>query len=103
MNTANLQLQGLLAVVSSLLQAIERKGGLTRSEIETLLDRAETDAATSARQHEGLSEANIEAVCFPARYLRQSMNGRAGSQSFAEVAMAVGQREYSESPGRRRT
>jgi hypothetical protein len=93
MNTANLQLQGVLAALSALLQAIEAKGVLTRAELEAALDRAETDAAESARHHEALTEANIDAVRFPARYLRQALNGHSGEQSFAEVANAVGQRK----------
>jgi len=93
MNTANLQLQGVLAALSSLLQAIEAKGVLTRGEIEAALDQAEADAAESAQHHEGLTEANIDAVRFPARYLRQALNGHSGSQPFADVANAVGQRK----------
>jgi hypothetical protein len=100
MNTANLQLQGVLAVLSSLLQALERKGGLTRGEIDAALARAETDAAEGARHHEGLTDAHIDAVRFPARYLRQALIGAAGSQSFADVANAVGQRKDDPRPGR---
>jgi hypothetical protein len=93
MNTANLQLQGILATLASLLHAIESKGVLTRGEIAAALDRAEADAAAGARPHEGLTEAHIDAVRFPARYLREALNGGARSQSFAEVTHAVGERK----------
>ena len=92
MNTANLQLQGVLTVVASLLKALEEKGALSRAEIEKALDRAESEAAAGA-QHERLSDANIEAVRFPARFLRASLAAKTGNRSFAAVAMDVGQRK----------
>ena len=92
MNTANLQLQGLLGVVSSLLQTLEQKGVLSRAEIETLLERAEADS-TRGGQHGELSDANIEAVLFPARYLRAAQ--RSGTATFAEIARSIGQQKDS--------
>jgi hypothetical protein len=90
MNTANLQLQGVLAVLTSLLQAMERKGALSRAEIGTALNRAEADAVAGAQRHEGLSDAHIDAVRFPARYLRMALTGDPGLHAFAKVASAVG-------------
>jgi hypothetical protein len=88
MNTANLQMQGLLAVVSSLLQVMEQKGVLSRQDIETALARAEADA-TRGFQHGSLSEANVDAICFPARYLHAAQSS--GTATFEEIARAVGQ------------
>lgn len=93
MNTANLQLQGVLTAMAELIRAIEAKGLLSRPEIETALARAEVEAAGSAGQHEGLSPANIEAVCFPARYLRTALSGSAEDSDFAKVVAAVGGRK----------
>jgi hypothetical protein len=88
MNTANLQMQGLLAVLSSLLQTIEQQGLLTRAQIEAALSRAEDDA-TRGFQHPSLSDAHLEAVCFPSRYLRVAQTS--GTATFEQVARAVGQ------------
>jgi hypothetical protein len=90
MNTANLQLQGVLAVLTSLLQAMERKGALSRAEIGTALNRAEADALAGIQRHAGLSDAHMDAVRFPARYLRMALAGDPGLHSFAKVASAVG-------------
>jgi hypothetical protein len=96
MNTANLQLQGLLAVCSALLRAIEQKGVLSREQIEAALHRAEADAAESAQQHDGLSDAHVDAVRFPARYLRMALSDAAGARSYARVATAVGRTKDSD-------
>ena len=92
MNTANLQLQGVLTAMAELIRAIEAKGLLSRPEIEAALARAEREAAGSAGQHEGLSPANVEAVCFPARYLRTALGGTAEESDFAAVVATIGGR-----------
>jgi hypothetical protein len=88
MNTANLQMQGLLAAFSSVLQAIEQKNILSRQEIQSALERAELDV-TRGLQHESLSDAHIEAIRFPARYLKMAQGS--GTATFEEIAAAVGQ------------
>ena len=90
MNTANLQMQGLLAAVSSILQAIEQKNLLTRQEINAALERAEMDA-TRGLQHESLSDSHIEAIRFPARYLRLAQGS--GTATFEEITTVVGQKK----------
>lgn len=90
MNTANLQLQGVLTAMAELVRAIEAKGVLSRPEIDAALDRAEREASRSAGQHESLSPAHIEAVCFPARYLRTALSGTAEDRDFAAVVAAIG-------------
>jgi hypothetical protein len=87
MNTANLQMQGLLAAVSSILQAMEQKNVLSRQEIDAALERAEMDAIRGL-QHEALSDAHIEAIRFPARYLRTAQGS--GTATFEETAAGVG-------------
>jgi hypothetical protein len=93
MNTANLQLQGVLTAMAELLRAIEAKGVLSRAEIEAALARAEREASGSAGQHESLSPAHIEAMCFPARYLRSALSGTDDKRDFAAVAATVGGRK----------
>jgi hypothetical protein len=93
MNTANLQLQGVLTAIAELVRAMEAKGVLTRAEIEAALARAERDASGCAGQHESLSAAHIEAMCFPARYLRMALSGAADESDFAAVVAAVGGRK----------
>jgi hypothetical protein len=90
MNTANLQLQGLLAALSSILRKIEQKNVLSREEINEALERAEMDA-TRSPQHESLSDAHIDAIRFPARYLKTAQCS--GIATFEEIAAAVGQRK----------
>jgi hypothetical protein len=85
-----LLLQGVLAVLTSLLQAMERKGVVSRAEIGTALNRAEADAVADAQSHEGLSNAHIDATRFSAYYLRMVMVGNPTLRSFAKVASAVG-------------
>lgn len=79
--------------MAELIRAIEAKGLLSRAEIEAALARAEREAAGSAGQHEGLSPANLEAVCFPARFLRTALSGSADETDFAAVVAAVGGRK----------
>jgi hypothetical protein len=88
MNTANLQMQGLLAVLSSLLQTLEQKDVLSRAQINGALDRAEADVIRGLRQA-SLSDAHIEAVCFPARYLRTAQSS--GTATFEQIARTVGE------------
>ncbi len=93
MNTANLQLQGVLTAMAALIRAIEAKGLLSRAEIEAALARAEREASTGAAQHENISPANVEAVCFPVRYLRTALAGTAEESDFAAVVATVGGRK----------
>ena len=93
MNTANLQLQGVLTAMAELVRAIEAKGLLSRAEIDDALARAEGEAFAGARQHEGLTAAHVDAARFPARYLRTALSGKADESDFAAVAAAVGGRK----------
>ena len=70
MNTANLQLEGLLLALASLLQTFERKGLLTREEIDAMLGEAEARARSEPQRPSELSAANVDAVCFPIRFLK---------------------------------
>ncbi|WFU06113.1 hypothetical protein QA648_23610 (plasmid) [Rhizobium sp. CB3171] len=89
MNTANLQLEGLLTAVASINALLVDSGIVSRSEMQQALERAQNGVNGEAR---GLSEANRKAMLFPIRLLllanEDSDLGR--SRTFAEYAEAVG-------------
>ncbi len=93
MNTANLQLEGVYAVLAALLVALRDKGVLNNGELDQLLAGVEADLACDALRPTELRDANVDAICFPARFLRQALkaadDGRAFS--FARLASEVGQ------------
>lgn len=87
MNTANLQLEGLLIALARVLATLERRGGLPEGAVDEAL--AEAEAAVrrdlSARN---VSAAEAEAVRFPIAFLRAA--ARDGDGGFQAVATAVG-------------
>jgi hypothetical protein len=91
MNTANLQLEGLLVALAALLDALQRKGLLTREELDAALSEAEAAAAADPRRPQEVSAANRDAVCFPIRFLRLAAAGSGGSRGFTDIAALVGQ------------
>jgi hypothetical protein len=91
MNTANLQLEGLLVAISSILDVMKRKGLLTQQDIDEALDTAEAVARTDPQRPEELSPANVDAIYFPIRFLRHATQTGEGAQmAFAEVTARVG-------------
>ncbi|HEY1735779.1 MAG TPA: hypothetical protein VGG12_03955 [Methylovirgula sp.] len=91
MNTANLQLEGLLLSLSALFETMRRKGLLTTEEIERALDDAEAGAKRADRL-EPLSDANLDAIQFPIRFLRIATNLTSGQRvSFSELAAMIGE------------
>ena len=87
MNTANLQLEGLLLAVAALCAELQRKGLLTPYEIEAALDRAGQGASARATE---LSDANVEAIHFPLRFLRQALRGAEGTLDYRTIAAEIG-------------
>jgi hypothetical protein len=91
MNTANLQLEGLLLALSSLLEAMRRKGLLSREEIEHALAAAEANAAGDARRPAEISAANVDAIFFPIRFLRlAAARSHDEPQTFTDITSSVG-------------
>jgi hypothetical protein len=80
MNTANLQLEGLLLAVSAIADALKSKGILSRDDLEAALGRAETIARADPGRSGQMSPANVAAVLFPIRFLREA-NGREANGS----------------------
>lgn len=89
MNTANLQLEGLLLALSRLLEVARRKGLLTQQEIEAALQEADL-AAQQEMQARNLSPAQAEGVRFPIRFLLAATHLAAGaSPTFGDMATLV--------------
>jgi hypothetical protein len=93
MNTANLQLEGVYAVLAALLAAVREKGVLSNDELDRMLAGVETALACDVRRPTELRDANVDAICFPARFLRQALKaeGEGHAFSFARLASEVGQ------------
>ena len=93
MNTANLQLEGVYAALTALMTALRDKGLLNVDEIDQALAKAETCLVADVRRPAEVSAANVEAICFPLRYLR--MANRAAAEepapAFSVLAARVGQ------------
>lgn len=100
MNTANLQLEGLLVAISAVLQSLRQKALLTREDIDATLEAAERDVAADQERPEELSSANVDAVLFPIRFLRAA-NERGENEaipSFSDMASRVGQSKRGPAP-----
>lgn len=71
MNTANLQHRGLLLVLAELIELLKRKNVVTDEELRLVLHRAEEMSRADQARSGSLSDANLEAVSFPMRFLRR--------------------------------
>lgn len=93
MNTANLQLQGLYAVMAELLATLRAKGVLDQEETEAMLRRAEQTAGDDAERKVDFSLAEFEAVLFPIRLLMEANRAdeRDERLGFSDLARLVGQ------------
>ncbi len=89
MNTANLQLEGLLLAVSSVLETMRRKGLLSEQEIVDALGEAEASTKSQVEGMPDLSAANLEAIQFPIRFLRAATNLTAPGASFMQLTTMV--------------
>lgn len=91
MNTANLQLEGLLLAVAGILDALAAKGVLSSPEIEAALKSAE-DAALREAKTRNIGAAQVEAVRFPIRFLLAGIADTSGQlPTFADITTAVGE------------
>jgi hypothetical protein len=92
MNTANLQLEGLYVAVAALTSALREKGLLSADEIDQALGAADKKIRSDPRRTTGLSNANLDAVRFPLRFLRMANEASAqgANYSFAELATQIG-------------
>ena len=93
MNTANLQLEGVYAVLAALLASLRNRGLMDSVELDRLLAGVEAALADDVRRPSEVRDANVEAICFPARLLRQALKADSDGRpfSFARLAGEVGQ------------
>jgi hypothetical protein len=93
MNTANLQLEGVYAILAALLQNVRDRGLVSNQELDQLLASVEKASASDPNRPPELREANVDAICFPARFLRCALQASAEGRaySFSELASHVGQ------------
>jgi hypothetical protein len=92
MNTANLQLKGILLALRSLLEALKAKGLLNQQEIENALLEAEAMACAEGKTRDELSKSNAEAICFPIRFLREANSDLNQGISFSSITQLVAER-----------
>jgi hypothetical protein len=92
MNTANLQLEGLLIAIASMNDLLVARGIVDREEIAHAMDVAEQTVLGDYRTEE-LGEAQRDAIAFPIRLLRLANNGATETEvkPFSELAKMVGQ------------
>jgi hypothetical protein len=93
MNTANLQLEGVYAVLAALLHALRDEAIMSDAEIDHMLAEVERDIASDTERPVEVRSSNIDAMCFPVRFLRTSLRASAQGQrpSFAQVAAQIKQ------------
>jgi len=96
MNTANLQLEGLLMAVAALNRLLVSRGVVTSEEVDIALHRAEAGLGMEDRL-DALSPANRDAIAFPVRVLRLANQSRAADPmpDFADLARRVGETKQS--------
>jgi hypothetical protein len=100
MNTANLQLRGLLLAMAQINNTLVHKGLLSIDEIDDALAKAETSLMSEEGLFEDLSPANRYAVCFPIRLLQAANHaqGETDIPSFGELTRMVGKTKPSHDP-----
>lgn len=96
MNTANLQLEGLLVALTQLIGALQRKGLLSHEEIAQALADAEATARAHADRGGQLREANQNAVLFPIRYLAEATAAEASGKPFRAITADIGREKDAE-------
>lgn len=90
MNTANLQLEGLLVALAHVFAALQRKNVLSREELLHALREAESSAGNHADRGGQLREANQNAIVFPIRYLLEAMSADAHGKTYRDIVAEIG-------------
>lgn len=91
MNTANLQLEGMLLTISALMKMLCDKGVVEASDIDAALHEAERSARNDRGRTGDISPSNVAAILFPIRFLQLAHSqDTAGPQTFTKIAAAVG-------------
>ena len=91
MNTANLQMEGVLMAMAAMCRLLRQKGLADAGEIDAALAEAEAALAEDDLRPEQLSHANVEAALFPLRFLREANRSEAPvAAAYTEIATSVG-------------
>jgi hypothetical protein len=80
-------MEGLLLALTALCRELQRKSVLSKGEIEAALDDAETGASARASE---FSDANVEAIHFPIRFLRLALRRNGQALDFRTIAAEIG-------------
>jgi hypothetical protein len=93
MNTANLQLEGVYAVLAALCKALLKKSVFTEAELVSLLSDVERQIASDRSRPLEVRGSNVEAMCFPARFLKSALKASSdgSTPTFAEVVSRISQ------------
>jgi hypothetical protein len=91
MNTANLQLEGVYAVMAALLRALVDKEVLSEAELGALLTEVERGIASDVDRPAEIRASNVEAMRFPVRFLKLALQSSSKGQhpSFAEITSQI--------------
>jgi hypothetical protein len=92
MNTANLQLEGLLMAVAGINRLLVEKGLLSREEVDLALRKVEASLSGEEKSYE-LSAANRDAIAFPVRLLQLANSRHSDEEApeFTALAKRVGE------------
>jgi hypothetical protein len=90
MNTANLQLEGLLVVMAQLVRQVAEAGPGARQAVEAAMTAAEATILSDEQRRRQLSDSQIEAMLFPVRYLASVLDTPGGERNFSQTAAEIG-------------
>lgn len=90
MNTANLQIEGLLVAMSTVLREGMKRGFIHQGQVTALLDAAEAHVTLDGDRRESVTPAQLDAICFPIRYLRVVATRPDHELRFSDIAAEVG-------------
>jgi hypothetical protein len=90
MNTANLQLEGLLVALAEMSRALAQAGILPMDAFRDALQKAEEAVVSDEPRTRQLSDSQIDAMLFPIRYLALASRDGSSPQSFARLATGIG-------------
>jgi hypothetical protein len=89
LNTASLQIEGLLVALAAVARALADGDAARQRLLESALAEAEQAVMRDSGQNSRLSRSQMDAVAFPIRYLATAIRPEAQALSFAEVTMTV--------------
>lgn len=98
MNTANLQLEGLLVVMAQLIRQVAEAGPGARQAVEKALTAAETTILSDEQRRRQLSDSQVEAMLFPVRYLASVLDTQSGERNFSQTAADIGRSKTETQP-----